>query len=235
MTGDINKLFMRATRKAMIGWETNLTADEIVQELWVWYLESPYIQKKLGELRPGEAVIYVRKQVHNILSGSAKARDLFQERSHYSSDNVKDALRGESTNRYLVDILPLAMKELGSKNERHAEAIRVRYDDGVVPERGSAAEAMLKRAVKSLTEHVNIIAITAGVERDDNGKVIVKDGPGSKHAIFPDIRKVQGEGHSDPTANIAIMLVEHPGLRDEYLYEPPIPEFLGGRCYAKSA
>ncbi|CAA79429.1 sigma-K factor [Fromanvirus L5] len=232
MTDDISKLFSRATRKALIGWETNLTAEEIIQELWVWYLESPYIQKTLESLHRGEAVHYVRNQVRNILSGAAKARDLFQERSHYSSENVKEALQGESTNRYLVDILPLAMKALDAQNGGYAEAIRSRYTDGISP-KDKSGQNRLFRAHKSLTEHVNIIAITAGVEKDDKGKVIVKDGPGSKHAIFPDIRKSQGDGHSDPTANIAIMLIENPELRDGYLYEPPISEFLGGRCHAQ--
>ncbi|AGR46467.1 hypothetical protein ODIN_52 [Mycobacterium phage Odin] len=232
---DINSVFSKAARKALVSWETDVSADELIQELWVWYLGSPSIQNRIDGLSEGEAVLYVRRQCFNILSGDAKAKDLFEARSHYSSDNVKDALMGTSTNRYLVDILPLAMEALGKQNEGYAEAIKVRYEDGVVPVSRSKEQVALSRAIKSLTQHVNIIAITAGVERDAKGKVVVKDGPGSKHAIFPDIRKTQGDGHSDPTATIAMLLIEHPDLRDEYLHEPSIPEFLGGRCYAQSA
>ncbi|QGJ89752.1 helix-turn-helix DNA binding protein [Mycobacterium phage Superchunk] len=231
---DINSVFSKAARKALVSWETDVSSDELVQELWVWYLGSPSIQNRIDGLSEGEAVLYVRRQCFNILSGDAKAKDLFEARSHYSSDNVKDALMGTSTNRYLVDILPLAMESLGKQNEGYAEAIKVRYTDGISPQ-DKPGQNRLFRAHKSLTEHVNIIAITAGVEHDAKGKVVVKDGPGSKHAIFPDIRKTQGDGHSDPTATIAMLLIEHPELRDEYLHEPSIPEFLGGRCYAQSA
>ncbi|AXH46793.1 helix-turn-helix DNA-binding domain protein [Mycobacterium phage Acolyte] len=208
MSDDLNKLFLQATRKALVGWETDLTADEIIQELWVWYLESPYIQTTLGKLHRGEAVLYVRSQVFNILTGEAKSRDLFDGRSLYSSDNVKDALSRASTNRYLVDILPLAMQSLEKQNEGYVEAIRVRYDDGVVPVSRSKQQVYLSRAVKSLTEHVNVIAITAGIETDERGRISAKEGPGSKHAVFPDTRKSKGADHSDPTADMAIGLIE---------------------------
>ncbi|AWH13573.1 hypothetical protein SEA_DIGNITY_56 [Mycobacterium phage Dignity] len=223
----LNKLFTQAARKALIGWDTDLPAEEIVNELWVWYLESPYVRGVIEKRSPGKRVMFVRMQVFNILTGEAKARDLFEARSPYSSDNVKDALKGESTNHYLVDILPMAIEAL--RNDNYAEALRSRYTDGIVPKE-NAPKQTLKWAVKSLTETVNYIAITAGIRKDENGKVIVKDGPGSKNAVFPDIRKAQGDGHSDPTANIAILLIEHPELRDEYLHETPLPEFLGGRC-----
>ncbi|VCT89516.1 hypothetical protein MHAS_01210 [Mycolicibacterium hassiacum DSM 44199] len=228
---DINKVFGKAARKALVSWETDLTAEELIQELWVWYLESPKIQNRIDRLSEGEAVNYVRMQCLSILSGEAKKKDLFEERSPYSSDSVKDALLGVSTNRYLLDILPIAMKSLNRQNERYAEAIRRRYDDGVVPVSRSKEQVQLSRAVKSLTEHVNIIAITAGVDAKGN----VSEGPGSRHAVFPETRKAQGGGCSDPTANIAILLIENPELRDEYLYETPLPEFLGGRCHAEPA
>jgi hypothetical protein len=89
----------------------------------------------------------------------------------------------------------------------------------------------LSRAVKALTEHINVIAITAGVDADGN----VSEGPGSRHAVLPETRKPQGWGHSDPTGNTAILLIEHQELRDEYLHEEPLPQFLEGRGYAQPA
>lgn len=225
---EIQKLFHQATNKALVGWETNLEPDEIISELWVWYQSRPSVRRQLDKLAQGQRVLYVRRHVFRILAGEAVANDMFDGRNIYSSDAVRDALLGQSTNRYLVDILPLGMEALSNQNEAQAEAIRSRYDDGIVPPASSAGAAMLKRAVKSLTEQVNIIAHTAGVEVDDNGRVTSKDGPGSRDAIFPDIRKSHGDGHSDPTANIAILLIENPELRDEYLYEPPIRDFLKG-------
>jgi 3-oxoacyl-(acyl-carrier-protein) synthase len=117
------------------------------------------------------------------------------------------------------------MDALGNQNESYAEALRSRYVDGVVPPQG-AQFVRLSRAVKSLTEHVNIIAILAGADVASNNVHI--EGPGSRHSVFPETRPTTG-GHSDPTADIAILLIEHPEIRDEYLYEPPIREFLAGR------
>ncbi|AMS00952.1 sigma-K factor [Mycobacterium phage Loser] len=219
-------IIRRGARKALFVWkQDDSDLDDLVNDLWVWYLERPATQKKMAKLTASEAVETVKLAALQMLSGEQLSSNEFNGRNLYSSDAVKDALLGVSTNRYLVDILPRAMESLAAQNERQAETIRVRYEDGVVPPRGSAAEAMLKRAVKGLTENVNIIAITAGVDADGN----VTEGPGSRHSVFPETRPTSG-GHSDPTADIAILLIEHPEVRDEYLYELPIRDLLKGRA-----
>lgn len=215
----INKIFQKATRKALVGWETDLDGTELINELWAWYLERPYVQKKFEELGEGELVKFARRQTINMLSAEAKSNDLFGNKGRYSSDSVRAALRGESTNRYLGSILPTALNNLGRKNAGQAEAIRLRYTDGLVPAPSSAEAAKLKRAVKSLTEHVNIIALTAGVGG--------KEGPRLRRPIDPDVRS-SGGVHSDPTANIALALIDHPELREEFLEEQPITEYLRG-------
>jgi hypothetical protein len=60
--------------------------------------------------------------------------------------------------------------------------------------------------------------LTAG---DGNGK------PKLRKPIDPTNRSAGGE-HSDPTANIAIMLIENPDLRDEILFELPLVDLLRG-------
>lgn len=110
----------------------------------------------------------------------------------YSVNNIKEALAGKSTNKYLIDILPIAFNALSNNSESQAEAIRSRYSDGVVPTEEGGAAMKLSRAVKSLTDQVNIIAITAGVDADGNAK----EGPGSRHAVFP-VRA--GEQHRQGT------------------------------------
>ncbi|BBC43613.1 RNA polymerase sigma factor [Mycobacterium phage AN9] len=224
-------IIRKGARKALFAWkQDDSELDDLTNDLWVWYLERPGTQRKMANLTVNEAVETVKLAALQMLSGKQLSANEFNGRNLYSSDSVKEALLGESSNRYLVDILPMAMASLEKQNAGYAEAIRLRYDDGEVPKE-NAPKQRLKHAVKSLTEHVNIIAITAGVDADGN----VSEGPGSRHSVFPETRKSQGGDHSDPTATIAIALIEHPELRDEYLYEPPIPEFLGGRCYAKSA
>ncbi|QGJ88807.1 RNA polymerase sigma factor [Mycobacterium phage Yecey3] len=201
----MDRVFREAAKAALFAWKQSEDGlEDLVNDIWVWYLESPETQRKLQEIEHHEAVKSVKNAALQMLSGQMLENNRFHGRNLYSSESVREALRGESDNRYLVDILPLALKALGEQNEGHAEAIRVRYDDEVVPARGTAAEAKLKKAVRSLTDHVNITAITAGVDADGN----VSEGPGSRHSVFPESRKGSGDGHGDPTADMAINLIE---------------------------
>ena len=226
----MNKVFKKAADSALLEWGGDFDdATDLVNDLWVWYLERPATQKKFQEIEQYEAVKTAKLAAFQMLSRRTLSSNEFNGRNLYSSDSVKEALRGESKNNYLLDILPIAMEELSRQNEGQTEALRVRYEDQDVPARGSAQEAKLKRAVKSLTEHVNVIAITANMRKDKDGNLIVKEGPGSRNAVFPETRRSTGSGHSDPTADIAIMLIEHPELRDEWIREEPLPKFLGGR------
>ncbi|UJD21153.1 RNA polymerase sigma factor [Mycobacterium phage SororFago] len=202
----MDDIFRKAARAALFAWKQDESGlDDLVNDIWVWYLERPETQRKLESIESHEAIKTVKNAALQMLSGQMLAANEFNGRNLYSSDAVKEALLGESTNRYLVDILPMAMDDLAEKNERQAEQIKVRYVDRVVPPRGSAAEAMLKRAVKSLTENVNIMAITSGVDAEGN----VTEGPGSRHSVFPGTRKAKGSDHSDPTADVAINLALH--------------------------
>ena len=225
----MDAIFRKAAKSALFAWKQDEAGlEDLVNDIWVWYLERPTTQKKLKSIEPHEAVKSVKKAALQMLSKSQLTSNEFHGRNLYSSDSIKDALLGRSKNHYLVDILPKALESLADQNEVHAEEIRLRYEDGVVPVE-NAPQQRLKRAVKSLTEHVNIIAITAGVDSDGN----VTEGPGSRHAVFPETRRGRGAGHADPTGDIAVMLIEHPELRDEYLEVQPIREFLGGRGYAQ--
>jgi len=222
---EMQKLFEKAAQSALYSWKTTTAGvDDLVSDLWVWYLESSATQKKLAAADRNLAITLIRRAALQILAKQVLSNDRFNGKNLYSADCVRAALRGESRNRYLIDILPLAFNEMNDQNPVYAEALRSRYTDGVVPEVHSAAEKRLSRAVKSLTERVNIIVITSGVDAD--GKVT--EGPGSRAAVFPETRKPKGHGHSDPTGNTAIMLIEHPELRDEYLEESPLAEFLRG-------
>lgn len=225
MTDNIQSVIEKAAKSALFSWKQNTHgAEDLTHDLWVWYLERPGTQAKLAEADEPLARRLVYKAALQILAKRALDSDEFQGRNLYSSDSVRAALRGESNNHYLLDILPLALKTLDKQNAGQAEAIRARYIDGIVPETDSADKAKLRRAVKSLTQQVNIIAITAGF--DSNGNV--SEGPGSRSAVFPETRRSKNSGHSDPTGDTAVMLIEHPELRDEYLREYPLSDFLAG-------
>jgi hypothetical protein len=197
------EIFEKAARKAMFAWKQNTEGvEDLANDLWVWYLERPAVQKQLQEADEFLARDLAYRAALQILKGESLADDLFNGRNMYSSESVKDALKGRSTNRYLVDILPIALKELEAKNEGYAEALRKRYIDGIIP-KGKDSDELL-HAHRSVTEHVNIIAIRAGVDPEGRNT----QGPGSRHAVFPETRKEKGSDHSDPTADLAINLVE---------------------------
>ena len=221
----IASLFSKAARSALFSWKQSTEGlEDLINDLWVWYLERPGTQKKLQESDDFLARRLVYKAALQILAKQTLDSDEFQGRNLYSSDSVRAALRGESTNRYLLDILPTALNSLDRKNPGHAEAIRVRYIDGVIPPKEGGEAMLLSRAVKSLTEHINIIAITAGM--DSEGRV--SQGPGSRSAVFPETRRPKNAGHRDPTGDTAVLLIEHEELRDEYLHESPLSDFLAG-------
>ena len=225
----MEKIITKSAKSALFSWKQSEEGlGDLVNDLWVWYLESPATQKKLKESDEFLARRLVYKAALQILAKNSLSDDKFDGKNLYSSDSVKDALLGRSKNHYLVDILPKALESLADQNEDYAEALRSRYTDGTSPS-DKQGQNRLVRAHKSLTEHVNIIAITAGVDSDGN----VTEGPGSRHAVFPETRRGRGAGHADPTGDIAVMLIEHPELRDEYLEVQPIREFIGGRGYAQ--
>lgn len=200
----MEEVFRKAARSALYAWkqQDDSGLEDLVSDLWVWYLERPGTQRKMEALSFNEAVVAARLAALQMLSGNQLSANEFNGLNLYSSENVKDALMGTSTNRYLVDILPKAMESLSAQNESYAEALRRRYEDGIVPLE-KRDQNLLVRGHRAITEHVNIIAITAGVDADGN----VSEGPGSRHAVFPEGRKAQGDGHSDPTGDMAVRLL----------------------------
>lgn len=222
----ISSLLSKSARSALFSWkQTTEGVDDLINDLWVWYLERPGTQQKLEEADDYLARRLIYKAALQILAKQSLDSDEFQGRNLYSSDSVRAALRGESNNRYLLDILPLALRALDRQNRGQAEAIRSRYIDRVVPEADTAEAAKLKRAVRSVTQQVNIIAITASM--DSEGKI--SEGPGSRSAVFPETRRPKNAGHRDPTGDTAVLLIEHEELRDEYLHESPLSHFLAGQ------
>lgn len=214
----VNRIFQKATRKALIGWEADFETTELINELWAWYLESPYIQGKFDELTEAKLVQFSRRQAINLLSREVKDRDLFTAKTMFSSNAVKKALKHPGGRSYLAHIMPYAMTSLGKKKPAYAEALRSRYIDDVVPA-DKSGQNKLTRAHKALTEHLNIIAIVSG---DGSNK------PRLRKPVDP-YNRSQGGVHSDPTANIAIMLIEKPELEEDVLYELPIRALLKGK------
>ena len=241
---DIYKVLRLGSKSALNSWsQSSVGLEDLVQQMWVWYLESPATQKKLADSDEYLARRLVYKAAIQKLSKKASADDEFNGKNFYSTENVKDALSGEGRNSYLAEILPKAFKALQEQNAGYANALKSRYFVGIFPHLKSEKN-LLVRAHVSIAEHVNRIAITAEMSTDSDGKLDVKEGPGSRtvlqkkrpnyeNAESPDSIKVKGE-HSDPTARIALLLLENPeqdgiSLRDEYLHENSLQDLLKGR------
>ncbi len=217
MTGnDMLKVIRKAAELSLMEWFAGQwdrqaqTVDDLTQDLWVWYLENPSTQRKVGELSEPEAVKTVMLRASQILSKQTLEGNTFQGRDLFSSDSVKDFLKGDSSNRYLAVVIPSALAAIDST---YAEAIRSRYVELVVPPKGKE-QKRLTDAVKALTAEVNVSYITAETE-----------GIGSSTAAFPNTRKAKGN-HSDPTGDMAVQMATRPyeyetgdDLRP-HLYEP---------------
>ena len=195
----MDTIFKKAARSALNEWKQSIDGlDDLVSSIWVWYLERPMTQRKLGEIEEHEAVKTVKKAALQMLRQNTLDDNLFDGKNLYSSESVKDYLSGTSTNEYLAEIMPEAVEALEQQNDgKYAEALHSRYSDHQIP-RSKSEENVLVRAHQSLTEHVNLIAVKNTVD---------VSGVGSRDAVFEHTRKAKG-GHSDPTANYALALID---------------------------
>ncbi len=219
---DMQTILRKAAEAALVEWHSGQwdrqaqCVDDLTNDLWVWYLERPETRRKISRLSQPEAVRTVLRHALQLLSKQQLQSNTFQGRALYSSESIKEALKGKSTNKYLRAILPTAMADLDKRHAAYAEALRKRYEDGVIPA-DKKTENLLMRAHKSLTEEVNVNYITSDVE-----------GIGSRSVVFPETRRSEG-GYSDPTGDIAVMLIENPDVRDEYLDPAPVEQWVNGK------
>jgi hypothetical protein len=233
------KLFKRAAKSAMLTWRNGDSEGytDLANELWVRVLESTTTQEKLYELSNYELISTLKSMAYQILSREQGQLNVFRQLVLYSSDNVKEALNGKSTNWGLVDVLPEALKELSSRNYAYCAAIESRFRDKI-PQGKAGPEAMrLSRALRSLTEIVNALCIST-TSRDGEDKLRAKDGPGSRNGKFPqdgiaedgqaEPRRRSKGTHSDPTATLALALLSNPEIRDELFETTPITEYCKG-------
>lgn len=208
----LNEVFAKAAKGALVEWGIEGEVDDLVQELHVWYLERPTTRQKMEGLSDPERIVTAKRAAHQMISGDVLAGNLAGDKVIYSTDSIREALYGLSTNKYLLEILPDAKDSLQARNEKQAEALRSRYDDGVVPDNDSAEHSLLRRAVRALADEVNVLYLTS----DDRGV-------GRRDAASPNTRRATS-GHSDPTSGIALMLIDNPEERDAF-YEDDDLEF----------
>ena len=217
----VNNALAKGAKAALFEWKQGGIPDaneieDLEHDMWLWLLDRPSTRQSMEKHGQAVATNMVKIAARQVLVEQALASDLFQGKNLYSSDAVKDALTGASSNRYLLELLPRAMTSLSRQNEDYAETIKSRYEDGIVPPRGSA-QVTLSRAVKSLTDQVNIMVI-----RSDADALSKSEGAAGLSAVMPEGRSAKGAGHSDPTGEMAIKLAEK---GDETIYFGEEPEY----------
>jgi hypothetical protein len=202
---ELHQVFAHAAQGALVEWGIDGEADDLTQQLWEWYLQRPTTQSKMSGLSEPEQIVTAKRAAHQMISGNVLEGNIAGEKVIYSTDSVREALHQMSSNKYLLEILPEAKAILAARHEEYAEALRSRYEDGVVP--AEPAKSVLKRAVKALTDEVNVLFLTS----DD-------DGVGRRDSASPNHRK-RGGGYSDPTSNIALLLMGNADEREAFYEE----------------
>ncbi len=188
----MDDLFRKAAKSALYEWGRDDGLEDLVSELWVWYLESKSVQDKLHKSDKPLARSLAKTQAINILTEAANADDLFNQRNKFSSDDVKTALLGNVVDLTLQEILPSAMGELELHNHKYYESIKSRYSYGLVPISRSSEQVLLSRAVKQLTELVN----RTSIKKTKTSNTV---DPG---------RRRSNNGYSDPTGDTAVKMIE---------------------------
>lgn len=220
---ETNRLIAKAAKSAGNSWL--LTPDQVadlVQDIWVEYLERPTRQRAIDGVTDAEAVAYLRRHAAQILSGQVRAEYLANGDWAYSSESIKAALKGAGDNPFLAEIVPLAVARLADRHQPYAEALKSRYIDGAVPTQGAAA-VRLTAAHQALAEEIHSVM----VDYDH------ADGPGSRARVFPDsIRTHNGPG--DPVGELAAAMADDAVVRELFDEEAWDEGFAFGQQYVRS-
>ncbi|QGH75479.1 RNA polymerase sigma factor [Mycobacterium phage BaconJack] len=194
---DTGPLINKAARS--IGNSYLLTPDQVedlVQDLWVSILERSTSRRLVEESGDDVGFNTLRVLADQILKDQWFADDLARGDWDYSSESIKDALKGRSDNVYLMEVIPQAVSQLVDRHPPYAEALKVRYIDGVVL-RDKSSQNSLTRAHQALLEEVHKVI----KQTDDH------DGPGSRSKVFPDSIRSHN-GPSDPVGEMATRLAD---------------------------
>ncbi|MEU4709470.1 hypothetical protein AB0G00_23835 [Nocardia salmonicida] len=191
----IDKAFKKAAQWAAYSWPGVMTPEDVSQELWVWYLESPSVRAKIAESSTLERTQLASRQAHKIISGYKEADARFSGRVEYSVEDIKNALRGKALSRELMTDLAEGMESLRDRAEgEYFDAIEARYFDKI-PTENVNERVRLSRALVALTEETNRLVrakfdgprrIYEAAENTGQHRT-TGDGPGSKRRVFPEV------------------------------------------------
>lgn len=119
VSSDVDEILTKAAWSAKSrGW--SIEVDDLKQELWIWYLERPSVQKGLTQ----KVATY---QANQIAASKLREDMIFNVTYDYSVDTVKDILKGKIRGRRALEDLADAIESLKEKNEDYTDVIAKRY------------------------------------------------------------------------------------------------------------
>lgn len=173
------------------GW--SIEHDDLVQELWIWYLSSPANRRWVDLKSVNSRRSYVKKQAFNIAATKRRADRIFMVKYDYAVDVAKMILEGEIRGEQSVEDLALAIENLREQNEDYADIIIKRYYTDPKPALTSAESSRLSRALVRLTDEMNRIARERDAEFEDEPGKTLGDGLGRPKPIPFALENIQRE------------------------------------------
>ncbi|WP_431941630.1 hypothetical protein [Nocardia grenadensis] len=182
---ELNKIFRKAADSVSYTWPEVIEVDDLAQELWIWYLESPSVRRMLAGLPKHEGYNLIVRQGHNLASAARDRNARFSGRIRYIPADVVCML--ESRGRIspeMRDDLEDGMNALRDRTGTHTAALTARFVNKAIPE-SKTEQKQLERAVNALTEEMNR-AVRAKFERmTPIPGGTLGDGPGTRRTAFP--------------------------------------------------
>lgn len=152
------------------GW--GFSVDEVVQELWVWYLTNKSVRAKLeGWEESPKAKAYVKARARTVIGRLCWEERKFRADYEYSVDTVKAVLEQKLVSDKVLRDLEAGCRRLSRRHKRFTNILFRFYIAG---ERGmSAADKMtLSRARVALTDEINFALAKPEPDSDEPGRTL---------------------------------------------------------------
>lgn len=150
----------REAKLAEQRWNYIIEADDIEQEIWLWMIERPGVQRQLQNANPAEIAAVLKKSADQICSKERLDLDHFSGNYHYTPGEVRGLLEeiGAEYDVHEADDkidLQLGLDDLLQYHPEYFDLIERAYYKGESFHRGSSDERRSFYAVDKLTEIMN--------------------------------------------------------------------------------
>ena len=198
---DLEPEIRRAAKVVAFQWPGVVDADDVAQEIALRLLESPGSLEKVSEMNDKARYRAIIGIGHQIASQERTDYDYFKGSYNYAVGDLKDLLKMgilvDPPPNFRTEFIDMedALHEMKERVPQYVEAIRARYEKGVVPT-ANADQQRLKNALASLADSMNKVARRRFSERDDGvgtrkpvrreaARFLSKDGYDNDSAVLP--------------------------------------------------